>query len=228
MLFAPQVENHGVITANNGQVILAAGKSVYLQLYNDPTGADYNPNDLSMRGFLVKVTAAPDGALNLSQLIAAQKLNSVANLGGEIHTDRGNTTLTGLVVNQSGLVSANTATTVNGSIWLKAENYDAANKQTTYANSVLTTSKDSVTQTLPENDGTTLAESDPYADNTVYNTGSFPHYQAVIKMTGETVVHEGQAVAPGGASSSARKTSITTPRAVPRRPAGSISAPTAC
>src|SRR3569832_434427 len=173
----PQVENHGVITANNGQVILAAGKSVYLQLYNDPTGADYNPNDLSMRGFLVKVTAAPDGALNLSQLIAAQKLNSVANLGGEIHTDRGNTTLTGLVVNQSGLVSANTATTVNGSIWLKAENYDAANKQTTYANSVLTTSKDSVTQTLPENDGTTLAESDPYADNTVYNTGSFPHYQ---------------------------------------------------
>lgn len=198
MLFAPQVENHGVITANNGQVILAAGKSVYLQLYNDPTGADYNPNDLSMRGFLVKVTAAPDGALNLSQLIAAQKLNSVANLGGEIHTDRGNTTLTGLVVNQSGLVSANTATTVNGSIWLKAENYDAASKQTTYANSVLTTSKDSVTQTLPENDGTTLAESDPYADNTVYNTGSFPHYQAVIKMTGETVVHEGQAVAPGG------------------------------
>ncbi|ODV02419.1 MAG: hypothetical protein ABT23_05895 [Thiobacillus sp. SCN 63-57] len=198
MLFAPQVENHGVITANNGQVVLAAGKSVYLQLYNDPTGADYNPNDLSMRGFLVKVTAAPEGSLNLSQLIAAQKLNSAANLGGAIHTDRGNTTLTGLVVNQSGLVSANTATTVNGSIWLKAENYDAAGKQTIYANSVLTTSKDSVTQTLPENDGTTLAESDPYADNTVYNTGSFPHYQAVIKMTGETVVHQGQTVAPGG------------------------------
>lgn len=198
MLFAPQVENHGLITANNGQVILAAGKSVYLKLYNDPTGNDYNPNDLSMRGFLVKVTAAPEGSLNLSQLIAAQKLNSVANLGGEIHTDRGNTTLTGLVVNQSGLVSANTATTVNGSIWLKAENYDDATKQTTYANSILATSKDSVTQTLPENDGTTLAESDSYADNTVYNTGSFPHYQAVIKMTGETVVHEGQAVAPGG------------------------------
>ena len=196
MLFAPQVENHGLITANNGQVILAAGGTVYLQLYNDPNGASPNPNDLSMRGFLVKVTAAPEGSLNLSQLIAAQKLNSAANLGGEIHTDRGNTTLTGLVVNQSGLVSANTATTVNGSIWLKAENYDAGSKQTTYG--TLTTSKDSVTQVLPEDDGTTLAESDPYTDNSLYNNGSFPHYQGMIKMLGETIVHEGQAVAPGG------------------------------
>ena len=39
MLFAPQVENHGLITANNGQVILAAGGTVYLQVYNDPNGA---------------------------------------------------------------------------------------------------------------------------------------------------------------------------------------------
>ena len=70
MLFAPQVENHGVITANNGQVILAAGKTVYLQFFNDSTG-----NDFSMRGFLVKVTAAPEGSLNLSSLIAEQKLN---------------------------------------------------------------------------------------------------------------------------------------------------------
>lgn len=197
MLFAPQVENHGVITANNGQVILAAGGTVYLQLYNDPAKpGGNNPNDLSMRGFLVKVTAAPDGALNLSSLIAAQQLNSAANIGGEIHSDRGNTTLTGLLVNQSGLVSANTATTVNGSIWLKAENYDAASKQTTYG--TLTTSKDSMTQVLPEADGTTLAESDAYTDNSLYNNGNFPHYQGEIKMLGETVVHDGQAIAPGG------------------------------
>ncbi|ODU49825.1 MAG: hypothetical protein ABS92_04905 [Thiobacillus sp. SCN 63-374] len=196
MLFAPQVENHGLITANNGQVILAAGGTVYLQLYNDPSGANHDDNDLSMRGFLVKVTAAPEGSLNLSQLIAAQKPNSAANIGGEIHSDRGNTTLTGLVVNQSGLISANTATTVNGSIWLKAENYDAASKQTTYG--TLTTSKDSVTQVLPEDDGTTLAESDTYTDNSLYNNGSFPHYQGMIKMLGQYVDHEGSAVAPGG------------------------------
>jgi filamentous hemagglutinin family protein len=189
MLFAPQVENHGIITANNGQVILAAGKSVYLQIQQDLS-------DLSMRGFLVKVTAAPEGALNLSNLIAAQRLNSAANIGGEIHTDRGNTTLIGMVVNQAGLVSANTATTVNGSIWLKAESYDAASKQTTYG--TLTTSTDSVTQVLPEDDGTTLAESDSYTDNSLYNNGAFPHYQGVIKMLGETVVHDGSAIAPGG------------------------------
>lgn len=200
MLFAPQVENHGLITANNGQVILAAGGTVYLQLYNDPSGASPNPFDLSMRGFLVKVTAAPEGSLNLSSLIAGQKfkLNDAANLGGEIHTDRGNTTLTGLVVNQAGVISANTATTVNGSIWLKAENYDGASKQTTYDKSELTTSKDSVTQVLPEDDGTTLAESATYTDNSLYNNGGFPHYQGMIKMLGETIVHEGSAIAPGG------------------------------
>jgi hypothetical protein len=101
MLFAPQVENQGVISANNGQVILAAGQSVYLQLYNDPANPDNkNANDLSMRGFLVKVTAAPSGALNVSNLIA-QNLNAATNAGA-IHSDRGNTTLTGMIVNQSG------------------------------------------------------------------------------------------------------------------------------
>ena len=194
MLFAPQVENHGVISANNGQVILAAGATVYLQLYNDPTVNSYNSNDLSMRGLLVKVTAAPTGALNLSQLIAAQNLNSAANIGGEIHSDRGNTTLTGMVVNQSGLVSANTAATVNGSIWLMAENYDGAN--TTYG--TLTTGKGSVTQALPRDDGTTLAEGSAYTDNTLYNNAGIPRYQAVIKLVGDNIDHEGSAVAPGG------------------------------
>ena len=227
MLFAPQVENHGLITANNGQVILAAGGTVYLQLYNDPTGANSNPNDLSMRGFLVKVTAAPEGSLNLSQLIAAQKLNSAANIGGEIHTDRGNTTLTGLVVNQSGLISANTATTVNGSIWLKAENYDAASKQTTYG--TLTTSKDSVTQVLPEDDGTTLAESDPYTDNSLYNNGSFPHYQGDDQDAGRDHRPRGQRHRAGRPHRG--RQGICQQRqqpAGPRIPAGSISAPTAC
>ena len=68
--------------------------------------------------------------------------------------------------------------------------------QTTYGK--LTTSKDSVTQVLPEDDGTTLAERTPYTDNSLYNNGSFPHYQGVIKMLGETIVHDGQAIAPGG------------------------------
>lgn len=196
MLFAPQVENHGLITANNGQVILAAGGTVYLQLYNDPSSSTYDPNDLSMRGFLVKVTAAPTGSLNVSQLIAAQNLNSAANIGGEIHSDRGNTTLTGMLVNQSGLVSASTAATVNGSIWLKAENYDAPTGSTTLG--TLTTGKGSVTETLPVDDGTTLSEGDTYTDTTLFNLLSVPHYQSVIQMEGQTVIHEGSAIAPGG------------------------------
>jgi filamentous hemagglutinin family protein len=196
MLFAPQVENHGLITANNGQVILAAGGTVYLQLYNDPTSSTYDPNDLSMRGFLVKVTAAPTGSLNVSQLIAAQNLNSAANIGGEIHSDRGNTTLTGMLVNQSGLVSASTAATVNGSIWLKAESYDATSGSTTLG--TLTTGKGSVTETMPVDDGTTLSEGDAYTDNTLFNLLSIPHYQSVIQMEGQTVIHEGSAIAPGG------------------------------
>ncbi|MGO9443352.1 MAG: filamentous hemagglutinin N-terminal domain-containing protein, partial [Thiobacillaceae bacterium] len=172
MLFAPQVENYGQITANNGQVVLAAGGQVYLQLYYNPASSVGNPandpNGYLMRGLVVKIQAGST-PVNLSQLIAANY--------GSIETDRGNTTLTGMIVNQAGRVSANTASTLNGSIWLMADP----------TNGALTLTPGSVTQTQPVSDGTTLAQDQNYSQ-----------YNAVIQLQGSTVDNFGSVVAPGG------------------------------
>lgn len=169
MLFAPRAENRGQITASNGQVVLAAGEQVYLSTYFDENNPDpVDPSGYLMRGMVVKVQAGSD-PLNLSKMVAA-------NFGG-IRTDRGNTTLTGMIVNQAGRVSANSAATLNGSIWLLADG----------SKGTLTTAQGSVTEALPTSDGTTLAEDQDYSQ-----------FRPVIRMQGGTVDHNGSIVAPGG------------------------------
>ena len=92
-LFAPSVENAGTIRTEEGQVILAAGQRVYLQAADDP----------ALRGFLVEVDSG----------------GTTTNLG-DILATRGNATLIGIAVNQSGRVSATTSVALNGSIRLLA------------------------------------------------------------------------------------------------------------
>jgi len=98
MLLAPDVKNSGAISTPNGQTILAAGEKIYLSLPSDDTPG--------LRGFLVEVD---NGG-------SAQNLNL-----GSIIAERGNVTLAGLAVNQSGLVRATTSVTLNGSIKLLAK-----------------------------------------------------------------------------------------------------------
>jgi filamentous hemagglutinin family protein len=91
-LIAPKVENNGVITSPKGEVVLAAGHSVQLADSRDP--------DLH-----VVVSAPADQSVNLGQLIAK---------GGRIG-------IYGALVNQRGLVNANSAVVgENGKIVLKA------------------------------------------------------------------------------------------------------------
>ena len=92
-LFAPNVTNKGLIQTEEGQVILAAGQKVYLQA----------SDDFSLRGFLVEVDSG----------------GKTTNVG-EVIATRGNATLVGLAVNQSGRVSATTSAILNGSIKLLA------------------------------------------------------------------------------------------------------------
>jgi filamentous hemagglutinin family protein len=91
-LIAPHVENTGLVTAPNGDVILAAGHSVQLVDSNDP--------DLRVE------LAAPAGqAINLGQVIAQ---------GGRIG-------IYGALVNQRGVVNADSAVMgTNGRVVLKA------------------------------------------------------------------------------------------------------------
>ncbi|GAB3405162.1 filamentous hemagglutinin N-terminal domain-containing protein [Massilia agilis] len=91
-LVAPNVTNSGIITSPQGDVVLAAGHSVQLVDSRDP--------DLH-----VVVSAPDDQAINLGQVVAQ---------GGRVG-------IYGALVNQRGLVSANSAVVgENGKIVLKA------------------------------------------------------------------------------------------------------------
>lgn len=91
-LIAPNIENHGVITSPNGEVLLAAGHSVQLVNSDDPD---------------IRVTIkAPDG--------------EVLNVG-EIITRGGKTSIYAGLINQQGTVNADSAIVgKNGKIFFKS------------------------------------------------------------------------------------------------------------
>ena len=91
-LFAHNVSNTGIIRSPEGHIALAAGSSAYLT--NRPDG----------RGLFVEVSAPTGEAANLGDLIA----------------DGGQVSLFGKVVNQSGMIQANSVQTKNGRVELIA------------------------------------------------------------------------------------------------------------
>ncbi|NOV28800.1 filamentous haemagglutinin family protein [Methylomonas sp. ZR1] len=100
LVIAPSIMNKGDVESPGGQVIMAAATDkVYLQ--EAPTADDRSNNDV--RGLLVEVETG----------------GKVENLGN-IAANRGNVTLMGFAVKQSGKVSATTSTNVNGTIRLLA------------------------------------------------------------------------------------------------------------
>lgn len=114
LLAAPSVSNAGKLSAPDGQVALAAGTRVFLAA----------PSSAAMRGLLVEV-----GSQDLAAMAGQQEFKpTVSNEAlGRVEVQHGNATLVGRMVNQLGLVSANTSVTLNGSIYLKAQ--DNAIKQ---------------------------------------------------------------------------------------------------
>jgi filamentous hemagglutinin family protein len=111
-LFATsEVINNGLISSPNGQIVLAAGQKVYLFA---PTSQD----SAAFRGLFIEVGSGGE-ARNLGTLVS----------------DRGNTTLVGLAVNNEGRISARSALSGNGSVWLIArsdlpESFDVAGRPT--------------------------------------------------------------------------------------------------
>jgi filamentous hemagglutinin family protein len=91
-LLAPNIENSGVITSPGGNIVLAAGAKAYLS--NRPDG----------RGFLAELSNPLGQAVNFKDLIA----------------DGGNITMAGRVVNQAGLIRADSVRERNGKIELLA------------------------------------------------------------------------------------------------------------
>ncbi|MBI4998525.1 MAG: filamentous hemagglutinin N-terminal domain-containing protein, partial [Rhodocyclales bacterium] len=181
MLIAPRVENRGVITANNGQVILAAGARAYLRQYKT-----IDEKDVSMRGLVVKVEAG-SAPLDVSGLVAN---------AGKITTHRGNTTMVGLAVNQEGVIRAGGAVNQNGSIWL-------------LAGQTLTLGTGSVTETpvakLKPKDEAEIAaiterDDAPLIDDgqTMVEEQDYTPYRSKILLGGQRVHIQGSVLNPGG------------------------------
>lgn len=181
ILVAPEVHNEGLIVADNGQVVLAAGAKAWLT----PNAVGDNL-DITMRGMLVEIQAGLE-PLNVSALVS----NS-----GTLRADRGNVSMVGLTVNQSGNIRAGTAVNQNGSVWLLAREKQGLagqrfgkltleGKKTDSDGNVV--SEGSRIETPLIDDGTTLTESQSYED-----------YRARVKLDGETVAVDGSIVAHGG------------------------------
>ena len=100
LLLGPSVINRGEIRTPDGQTILAAGNKVYLR----------TSEDLNLRGFLVEVDTG---------LVAPDAAKAAVN-EGSITAERGNISMVGLAVRQSGTLTATTSTGANGSIVLNA------------------------------------------------------------------------------------------------------------
>ncbi len=156
ILAAPGVYNEGYIHASDGQVILAAGDKVYLAA---PNVSDSG----KLRGLVVEVE-------NIKPKEYPSKASNEEN--GVIRVDRGNATMVGLAVNQSGVISAQTSVYLNGSIYLKGISttdtdrekvvkYSQTKDKDKYplSNSfsgVVTLGARSVTEIVPDDDSNTL------------------------------------------------------------------------
>jgi filamentous hemagglutinin family protein len=183
MLLGTTVKNSGTISTPDGQTIMGAGTTVYLASTTDP----------SMRGLLIAV----DG-----QQLAA---NSTATNEGTITAARGNVTIAGLVVNQSGTINATTSVNSNGSIYLVAGNADA---NSTTASAFYNGDVNGVPagQLLPNVGGTlnlnsgsvTQVTADTTDKGTVTDTQVFNRSQ--VELIGQTVIANNGAkvIAPGG------------------------------
>jgi filamentous hemagglutinin family protein len=171
LLAAPSVVNAGALSAPDGQIVLAAGQNIYLQA----------SADTSLRGLIVQV----DGGT-----AAANQLMGVVNQSsGLLSAPRGNITLTGLMVNQDGRISATTSVSANGSVTLEAAGNPVFNTQPLLASvgGQVTIGSDSSIEILPE-----YADAKTAVDAQV-------QLPSTITITGEKVLMQGGSIkAPSG------------------------------
>jgi filamentous hemagglutinin family protein len=171
LLAAPLVQNAGSLTAPDGQIVLAAGQNIYLQASQDP----------AVRGLIVQV----DGGTSA----ATQLMGVVNEASGALSAPRGNITLTGLMVNQDGRISATTSVSANGSVTLEAAQKPslAAVPLTATVGGQVTIGPDSIIEVLPE-----------YAD-TATAVDAQAQLPSSITITGQQVVMQGGSIrAPSG------------------------------
>lgn len=192
MLLAPTVVNRGTVTAPDGQVILAAGAKAYLR----------TSDDTNVRGLLVEVE---NPAANLKGTVndtvpaslangAEDKLGLVSN-SGTLSTPRGNITMVGYAVNQSGIAKATTSVVANGSVYLTASGFADASSTPLSGSSAtgnVTLGSGSVTTVTPD-----LADATSSVDG---KNGAGLDNRSQVRVLGHRIYMAGGAkvIAPSG------------------------------
>lgn len=198
MLFAPRVLNEGRLGAPGGQVALAAGQKVYLAASLDP----------SARGLLVEVDPFVTADKDYNTVENAARGSTVVTLDtgklvqrvNEIVAERGNISLVGLSVKQTGVARATTTVKgENGAIFLLAHGKTAS---VTHTDGItghrmaaaaemgeLVVGPQSVTRVDPDTSGATQLDAEPF-------------YNSIVRLEGKQVHLQGgaQIVAPGAGS----------------------------
>ena len=165
LLAAPTVKNAGTLTAPDGQIVLAAGQSVYLQASDQP----------DLRGLIVQVDGSGTAANQLT---------------GQLSTPRGNVTLTGLMVNQDGRISATTTVSANGSVRL-----EAANGVVFHGNDPITAQQGGQVELGPKSSIDVM----PEYGSTATAVDAQAQLQSAISIDGQQVLMHGASItAPGG------------------------------
>jgi filamentous hemagglutinin family protein len=106
MFLGHNVNNEGAITATDGQVVLAAGRGIYL-------------NNNAPRGFYPATKPFALDDTNRGLTIGVNRGGAVVN-NGVIESDRGSVKITGKSIAQNGLVTVTTSASANGLITMTA------------------------------------------------------------------------------------------------------------
>lgn len=146
LIAAPNVRNAGTILAADGQAILAAGLGLKL-------------NPLETQGALANFgrwTPYVAGTIRLNGVPTSTGLGTLENTG-LIGASRGNVSLVGYNVQQSGVVQATTSVSRPGSLYIAAQDsrFDALDANQAPLGGILNFSSSSLTAILPEADGET-------------------------------------------------------------------------
>ncbi|MCU0936260.1 MAG: filamentous hemagglutinin N-terminal domain-containing protein, partial [Gammaproteobacteria bacterium] len=198
MLIGPTVSNAGTVSTPDGQAVFAASEdAVYLAASSDP----------NLRGLWVEVG----------------KGGEVTNLG-EVLAARGNVSLVGLAVNQSGRVRATTSTSLGGSVRLVAQDRarvdvtaSAGNRPQATRGGRLTLGPGSATEVLP----------DPAPGDRAVDAQEQPRSQVTLAGASVRLAAGASVVAPGGAvaATAARDPSGALLPTTPRNDSGVVLEP---
>ena len=184
LLAGPNVRNAGTILAKDGQAILAAGLGVRLDQF--PTDVFPGVGHNIWR-------VGPAGVVKLNNSVLSGPVFGTVENTGMIGVSRGNASLVGYEVRQSGVVQATTSVSRTGSLYIAAiDPRDNAAGLDVRLGGILTFGSDSLTTILPERDGESTT-SGAAADLT------FKAPVATFAGTQVTLADNSLVVAPGAA-----------------------------